>query len=64
MLDSPMLDLGDVSTEGLGLNLCLQKPVNYQESVEQQMSSPRSARPLLVSLLQESRASVGKFIRE
>ena len=69
MLDSRMLDLGDVSTEGLGLNFCLPKPVNYQERgdilwVEQQMSSPRSARPLLVALLRESRTSVGEFIRE
>ena len=69
MLDSPMLDLGDVSTEGLGLNFCLPKPVNYQERgdilwVEQQMSSPWSARPLLVALLRESRTSVGEFIRE
>ena len=69
MFESPMLDLGDVSTEGLGLNFCLQKPVNYQERgdilwVEQQMSSPWSARPLLVALLRESRTSVGEFIRE
>ena len=69
MLDSPMLDLGDVSTEGLGLNFCLPKPVNYQERgdilwVEQQMSSLWSARPLLVALLRESRTSVGEFIRE
>ena len=28
------------------------------------MSSPRSARPLLVALLRETRVSVGEFIRE
>ena len=69
MFDSPMLDVDDAATEGLALDYRLQKPVNYQERgdilwVEQQMSSPRSARPLLVALLRETRVSVGEFIRE
>jgi hypothetical protein len=62
-----------VESEGLqgdnygGPKFALQRPLNYQETgpvlwVERQISSPRSARPLLVALVREKRATVQEFI--
>jgi hypothetical protein len=50
-----------------GPKFTVQRPLNYQETgpvlwVERQISSPRSARPLLVALVREKRATVEEFI--
>ena len=64
-----MSTLVDMQVDTEVIDFRLQKPVNYQESgrivwLEKQMSSPWSARPLLVSLLREKRCTVREFIRE
>jgi hypothetical protein len=52
-----------------GPKSALQRPVNFQETgpvlwVERQISSPRSARPLLVALVREKRDTVEEFVKQ